>query len=312
MGKCSGLKGGGHHRKAIDVADKKRNEKKNRKKEQEAAGKRAIALQEILSGKLGSAHQDCDIYLQVDNSSSATELCRTHFRFEDCSNRRCKFSHEHSIAEALQNVMSGSSNGEDGDDTPPTIPALQCLPGIIGGGARKRRQRSRWKQPSSGNKSEVEDGISSLSLHTPSPLENALLEGSLVNTIVAYLESNEDVVNLALSCRYLHDLVLIGGNGTDIEEGCQDVQRRKQQAKEAKLLERNQALLKSKGVGVSLRYVVSYIDIVNKKNSKKNKNRKSDTARNTRKRPILIYDYENPHVFRAFRESAAGSVDIEN
>jgi len=339
MGKCSGLKGGGHHRKAIDVADKKRNEKKSRKQEQQEAAKRAMALQEILGGNLGSGHQDCDNDSNSnDDTSCTTELCRAHFRFEDCSNRRCKFSHEHSIAEALQNVISGSnatsSDGNDNGDYTPNIPALNFLPGIIGGGRRKRRQRSRWKQPPTSGELE-EDGISSLSLHSPnmpSPFENALLEGSsVVNTIVAYLESNEDVLHLALSCRYLHQLVLLGGsndngaihNTNDAEEGCQDVQRRKCQAKENKLLERNQALLKSKGVGGRLRYVVSYVDAKaispnpkgeknSKKNSKKNKNRKNDAAANNQRRPILIYDYENPHIFRAFRETSAGSADVKD
>ena len=143
MGKCSGLKGGGHHRKAIDIADKKRNEKKQKKKNAEMAGKRYLALQEILTGKLGSQFQDCDVYLEAttldDNnadgiSSSSTELCRAYFRYDDCSNRRCKFSHEHTIADALQNVTSGSNSNEqygEDQDNAPTIPALLYLPGLL-------------------------------------------------------------------------------------------------------------------------------------------------------------------------------------
>jgi len=345
MGKCSGLKGGGHHRKAIDVADKKRNEKKSRKKDQEAAGKRALALQEILGGKLGSMHKDCDIYLHaeadgsktnnygssnINDTTCTTELCRSYFRWENCCNRRCKFSHEHSIAEALQNVISGSAMSGEGDgDCAPTIPAVRYLPGIIGGGRGKRQQRSRWKQPSTSAEHVVEqDGVSSLSLITPSPMENALLEGSsVVNTIVAYLDSNRDVLHLALSCRYLHHVVLLDSSNSvihaahDIEEGCQDVRRRKQQVKEVKLDERNQLLLKSKVIGGRLRYVVSYLDGPNprggrnsKKNSKKKNKNRNDTAtsRNpTQRWPILIYDYENPHVFQAFREAPSVTANVE-
>lgn len=325
MGKCSGLKGGGHHRKAIDIADKKRNEKKARKKDAEAAGKRYLALQEILSGKVGSIYQDCDIYLEATSDSdgaSSTELCRAHFRTDNCSNRRCKFSHDYTIAEALQNIMSGSNNnsneyGDDNDDYAPTIPALRYLPGIIGDSmSGKRRQRNRWKQPSVGSTSRegvVEDGISSLSLEsqpTISSLENALLEGSsVVNTIVACLPSNQDVLHFGLSGRYLHKVVLLDGNN-GIEEGCLDVQRRKQQYNNAKLHERNEMLLKSKAIGGRLRYVVGYV-IDNKPKAKKNKNKsktkngqRDTSALAQRMRPVLVYDDENPQVFIAFREGA--------
>ena len=330
MGKCSGLKGGGHHRKAIDIADKKRNEKKQKKKNAEMAGKRYLALQEILSGKLGSQYQDCDVYLEatdVDGVSSTTELCRPYFRNDDCSNRRCKFSHEHTIADALQNVTSGSnSNEQHGDDNPPTIPALQYLPGNIGSSMnRKRRHVNRWKQPSKDSSSRegtVEDGISSLSLElsqhqtVSSSLENVLLEGSsVINSIVSYLPSDQDVLHFGLSCRYLHKVVLLDGSSNDsIEEGCQDVVRRKQQYNYIKLQKRNEQLLKSKAIGGRLRYVVGYVMDTNnsrgnkKKNKGKTKNSQRDTASSSqRMRPLLIYDCENPHVFSAFRESASVS-----
>ena len=338
MGKCSGLKAGGHHRKAIDVANKKRNEKQSIKKEKEAAGKRAIALQEILSGKLGSIYTDCDIYLQqqaVDNdgskegggtssstSNSNIELCREHFRFENCSNRRCKFSHEYTIVDALQNVISGTNtttnndnsdyDGSDDNNTPATIPALQFLPGITttGGGRQKRPHRSRMVV----EHNVMEHGVSSLQLdnHTTSPLENA----SIVNTIITYIKSNNDVLNLALTCRYMHQTILFD------EDGCPDVMRRKQRVKESQLEERNKSLLaNSKSTGGRLRYVVGYVEggINNStkggsskkkgNNKKANKNRKNDTAstyctKPQRRRPVLIYDYENPNVFVAFREYA--------
>ena len=338
MGKCSGLKAGGHHRKAIDVANKKRNEKQSIKKEKEAAGKRAIALQEILSGKLGSMYTDCDIYLQqqvVNNdgskeggggtsSASNIELCREHFRYENCSNRRCKFSHEYTIVDALQNVISGTNTttnndnsdydgSDDNNNSQATIPALQFLPGIIttGGGRQKRPHRSRLVM----EHNVVEDGVSSLQLddhNIPSPLENL----SIVNTIITYVKSNNDVLNLALTCRYMHQTILFD------ENGCPDVTRRKQRVKESQLEERNNSLLaNSKSTGGRLRYVVGYVEgglnnstkggSKKKGNNKKaNKNRKNDTASTycteppQRRRPVLIYDYENPNVFVAFREYA--------
>ena len=353
MGKCSGLKGGGHHRKAIDIANKKRTEKQSIKKEKEAAGKRTLILQEILSGELGSIYKDCDIYLQQqqrdrndkggskeeeDGGSSTSrnsniEVCREHFRYENCCNRRCKFSHEYTIADALQNVISGtnntsnsSSNSNDDIDnssiTTTTIPALQFI-SIDGERQQKRRHRSRLVRPPSieHNANIVEDGISSLQLddnhHTPSPLENA----SIVNTIITYIQSNQDVLNLALSCRYIHQTILLEEEGNINGNGCPDVTRRKRQVKECQLDVRNNTLLaNSKAIGGRLRYIVGYVQggTSNAKSSKKkgsnnnnNNNKKSNKNRNEtcvaqhqQRRPVLIYDYENPNVFAAFRESA--------
>mmetsp|Transcript_24266 Transcript_24266/g.67206 ORF Transcript_24266/g.67206 Transcript_24266/m.67206 type:complete len:336 (-) Transcript_24266:224-1231(-) len=314
MGKCSGLKAGGHHRKALDVAEKKRKEKENRKKEQELAGKRAIVLQEILS----NLDPDCDIYLDSkDNNAPIPELCRAHFRFEDCSKRRCKFSHEHSIAEALGNVISGSSSGngrgkgrgraEDSEDgngnsSSPTIPGLQLVPGILveRGNASRRRREQRWKQRPLPSPS---DDASDSQQQSQSHFEIALSEGSsAVNKIVTYLESNTDVLHLALSCRHLHNVILIGDG-----KGCRDVQRRKYRAKEFQLQKRNKALLKDKSVGGRFRYAVSYTESnAHVNNFVKGKNRRNKTKGDNNKsniRPILVYDYENPHVFRAFQES---------
>ena len=346
MGKCSGLKGGGHHRKAIDIANKKRTEKQSIKKEKEAAGKRTLILQEILSGELGSIYKDCDIYLQQqqqqdmndrggskgkeeDGGSSRRngniELCREHFRYENCCNRRCKFSHEYTIADALQNVISGtntssnsSKSNSDIDNssiTTTTIPALQFI-SIDGERQQKRRHhRSRLVRPTSiKHNANVEDGISSLQLddnHTPSPLENA----SIVNTIITYIQSNQDVLNLALSCRYIHQTILLEEGGNINVNGCPDVTRRKRQVKECQLDERNNTLLaNSKAIGGRLRYIVGYVQgtsTVKSGKKKDNNNKKSNKNRNDtcvaqhqQRRPVLIYDYENPNVFAAFRESA--------
>lgn len=324
MGKCSGLKGGGHHRKALDVAERKRKEKEARKKEQELAGHRAITLQEILT----HLDPDCDVYLDAgnendDGSLSMPDLCRSHFRFEDCSNRRCKFSHEHSIAEALGNVVSGTNSGRIGedDDSITTIPALRLVPGIVGDrGIGKRKQKGHKRKPSSRRKSSVRDDAGNSTADDPesqsevlslqSPFESALLEGSSsVNTIVTYLDSDMDVLHLALSCRHLHNLVMIGdGNG----EGCQDVQRRKYRAKEYKLQQRNRALLKNKLVSGRLRYAVTYVESNSSYSGGKisaktrRKNRKSRDGAEEKKanlRPVLLYDYENPNVYLAFKES---------
>lgn len=151
-----------------------------------------------------------------------------------------------------------------------------------------------------------------------SPFENALSEGSsTVDTIVTYLESDLDVLNLALSCRHLQNLVLIGdGNGN--VDGCKDVQRRKYRVKETKLRQRNTALLETKSVGGRLRYAVSYVETninvnncLTAKNKRKNQKAGSKANNKSNLRPILVFDYENPHVFLAFRESGIKS-NIEN
>ena len=317
MGKCSGLKGGGHHRKALDVADKKRKQKVDRKKEQELVGQRAVILQEILT----RLDPDCDVYLDANdnkNSMQVPEFCRSHFRYENCSNRRCKFSHEHSIAEALGNVISGRVE-HNGEENSSTIPGLRLISGIIGDrglcASRRRRdqqQRSRRKQQTL-----TSTGDDTSDLQSMSPFENALSEGSSsVDTIVTYLKSDLDVLNLALSCRHLQNLVLIGG-GNGNGEGCKDVQRRKYRAKETKLQQRNTALLETKSVAGRLRYAVSYVETninVNNclKSKNKHKNQKAGSKANrSNLRPILVYDHENPHVFQAFRESGI-KLNIEN
>ena len=379
MGKCSGLKGGGHHRKALDVAEKKRTEKAARKKEQVQAGKRGVILQQLLC----ELDPDADIYLLAeeedggdvnvnghatinnghneDGSSANTttalpELCRLNFRYDDCSNRRCKFSHQHSIANALGNVVSGSNSsnnnnnsgssnngsGEQDDTTPTTIPALRLIPGVLcerrcsSTSSHRRRQQRQWKiTTSSGDADDIADNVATDTVSS-SPFEAALSEGSsVVNSIVEFLESDIDVLHLSMTCRYLHQLVffLSNGDGNDDNNGdnntnnggCKDVQRRRYRAKERKLQRRNEFLLQSKAVsGRRLRYAVSYVSNNNndigggsssnnikigkkKKNGDKrnnNNNNKKNNSNNSNNnvRPILVFDYENPHVFRAFQE----------
>ena len=71
----------------------------------------------------------------------------------------------------------------------------------------------------------------------------------------------------------------------------------------------------SKAIGGRLRYIVGYVlqgtsnaksgkKKGNNNNKKSNKNRNETCVAQQQRRPVLIYDYENPNVFAAFRESA--------
>ena len=314
MGKCSGLKGGGHHRRALDVAAKKQSEKAARKKEQAEAGKRAVILKEILT----KIDIDCELYLDAaicdgaNNASSKKKgqgealpgLCRKHFRFEACSNKRCRFSKEFSIAEALSNVTSGTnSNDFDDESGHPTIPALRYLPGILENTnkrsnkkknhsiLRRRRDRTVGGQDGQGNENTNSDENDQGPL---SAFEMALSEGSsAVDRIVSCLDSDQDVVSFASTCWQLYDQILK-------DDGCPDVQLRKYRAKHRKLERRNSMLLSNKAMGGSLRYAVGYFPSHTKKSSKKNKKGNSNVPN---LRPVLIFDYENPNVYKAFQES---------
>lgn len=326
MGKCSGLKGGGHHRRAVDVAEKKKNEKAARKNEHAEAGKRAVILKKMLT----EIDPNIDLYLDAvicdrsgcgngnGNGSSQIkqeqlpELCRAHFRNEACSNKRCKFSHDLSISEALANVVSGCNNtSNDENEGPPTIPALRHLPGILGEhnamtGKKKQRTGRILLRATEG------DAETSNSQREWSHLENALSEGSsAIDTIVSCLDSDTDVVHLGTTCRHLYNLVLEGPNGS----GCKSVQLRKYRAKERKLERRNATLLSNRALSGGLRYAVGYFENLPSNNNSgggkkgKGKNRRKNqqgSSKNSNKsslRPVLVFDYENPHVFKAFEES---------
>ena len=354
MGKCSGLKGGGHHRRALDVAAKKQSEKAARKKEQAEAGKRALILKEILT----KIDKDCDLYLDAavceqfqpshnGNAAAAAaapaaaaaanpELCRKHFRHEACTNKRCRFSKEYSIAEALSNVMSGTNtntafdnfnnksnnknnnghNNDDGDNdnvkNTMTIPALRYLPGILGdhhGGskAKKNRRILRRRRP---DDDAVGDHLHPQTPPPPPPLlfslfETALSEGSsAVDRIVSCLDEDRDVVSFGSTCWHLYDQILR-------DQGCPGVQLRRYRSNHRKLDRRNKTLLSNKALGGSLRYAVGYFESTtfhnnNKQKSKKKNNNSSSSSSNNNKprlRPVLIFDYENPNVYKAFVES---------
>ncbi len=333
MGKCSGLKGGGHHRKAIDVAEKKKNEKAARKKEQAASGKRAVILKEILT----ELDPDCDLYMDAAISDSVSsggskqqaqqlsqgqqqqqqqqqqpsqykkensggaglpDLCRANFRHEACSNKRCKFSHEYSIAEALSNVVSGTNQVNDYDDGPQTLPALRHLPGILGNNQSKKKPSLRRRRLSPSHDHD----------RPLSAFETALSEGSsAVDRIVACLDSDQDVLNFGTTCWHLFGVTLGG-------DGCPDVQRRKYRARERKLDRRNAMLLANKSLAGGLRYAVSYFEssssvVTSSKKKKKSKNNKKPGSS---LRPVLVFDFENPNVYKAFRESGLCKAGLES
>lgn len=293
MGKCSGLKGGGHHRKALDVAKAKQMEKERRKQEQAERGKRAAILRDLLT----NTDPNCDLYLDANgrdnnnncennNTTSRGDLCRSNFRSQSCTNKRCKFSHEHSIADALGNVISGT-NSTEMDDGPATIPALRYLPGMLGSHPGKKPRSSRLRR-----------------VHDPehdalrSPLELALSEGSSsVESIVECLESNVDVVHLGRACQHLYRLILDGA-------GCRDIQKRKDKVLIQQLERRNASVLATKAMAGSLRYAVSYFEDNHAQTNKAaNRNRNHKKQSQPRLRPVLVFDFENPHVYEAFKAS---------
>jgi hypothetical protein len=154
------------------------------------------------------------------------------------------------------------------------------------------------------------------------------LEGSsVIDTIVSCLESNRDVVSFGLVCKRLCTMVLLG-TGTDAtitttttttttttaSVGCRDVQRRKHRCQERTLERRNTMLLSTKALAGSLRYAVVYCENKNRSSSSISTTSSSSTKRGKAKRnhkrnpptslrPVLVFDYENPHVYKAFQES---------
>jgi len=358
MGKCSGLKGGGHHRRALDVQQAKSAAKKQQKEEQAKLGKRAANCKELLlkldphvdlyldaaicnqfekqktnegnhnhnneratkppqhskpsknkkkGGKKAAAEklqQALDHQNEIPNKQSAKfrlpQLCRNHFRFASCKNKRCKFSHEYSIADALDNVVSGtnstmedsitSSTIDNDEKELATIPYLRWMPGLHSTEASSSKSKSKIR----GRRFPVHPE------RTLSLLEQALSEGSMaIDYIAGCLENDKDVVSLGLSCRHLYQVILEGS-------GCPDVHRRKQLATRRMLLKRNEMVTQTKALSGSLRYAVAYVPTITKSsNTKRNKKGGGNaaTANNssTVLRPMLVFDYENPNVYEAFR-----------
>merc|ERR1719253_1404237 len=331
MGKCSGLKGGGHHRRALDVAQAKQAAKANQKQEQVQVGKRAAACRELLT-----LDPHCDLFLDAaicnrhdggDADPSATksqqgsnnsnknknknknknrrgskkaaaklqqamdernevpnkhcasfelpELCRRHFRHASCKKKRCKLSHEHCIADALDNVTR-NANADHGaeDDGPVAIPCLSFLPGSRDGTPSKKKMTV--DRPADSER-------------RLSPIEGALLEGSLaIDLVASCLEADVDVVRFGMASRSLCRGLLVGLGGA----GCPDVQRRRQLAARRQMLRRNDMVTGTKNLAGSLRYAVSHVPA------------QGGTANSARRlRPVLVFDYECPYVYESFRSS---------
>jgi len=295
MGRCGGLKEGGHHRKAIDVAKKKKAEKSERAARKEAAGQRAAHLEKLLA--IGP---DCDIYLSAaagHNAQPTRPLCRSYFRYDSCTNRRCKFSHEHSIADAMVPGSAASRSDAEEEEGDSTMPPVELIPGLVNdrpaSGAKERRRRRAAPPPVPGAAGSFEE-----------------MPVATVQSIVAYCEDDADVGNVIRSCRYLRQCLM----------DCRNVRHRKRTAMEVRLRSRNDMLL-VRATAERLRFAVSYANVATAdtnnnvteqthvkgksdrgkgKGGKKGKNGKSSAM----ERPTLAYDFENPHVFRDFQENA--------
>lgn len=284
MGRCGGLKEGGHHRKAIDLAAKKRAEKDARKKAQLNSSERVLAMHKILSFENG----DVDVYLDAPN---LRPMCRSYFRFDRCFNRRCKFSHKYSIAEAIfqsdaaMSTQSAKSKGKRDYDEDPSMPAVELIPGILG--ASWHRQRSfAMAAPKSGAAGAFEK-----------------MSDVIIRDIVAFCKRDSDVGHTAQSCRYLRQCLL----------DCKYVQRRYIQSMEIRLRTRNEMLMKKSMAG-RLRFAVSYarvaninragrLDLCPDEGKLSNKKGFGSQKRRCKRliRPTLVYDYECPNVFQAFQ-----------
>lgn len=374
MGKCSGLKGGGHHRRALDVAANKKAIKEQQRQEHLEASQRYTILKDLLrppggSTRSGNTNMDADIYLQVDKATIDDHpcLCREYFRYGDCDkHRRCKFSHQYTIADAVSNIMidptsitttktTAAANIVDGDeeaaaeDVATTIPALQLITGILyqfdaEQNTYKQRRKERYHNivSSSSSSSTDNDDDDNTTTCTIDVFEMvAAGSNGVMDTIISYIESNVEVVALMKSCRSLN---------YSIGNCCPSYHYRLYQQQQKLLQYRNEALLQSKAMGGRLRYAVMYIPTPDtttttpnvddhssgnsttnstkcldglssisvsrkqsrkeKRQNKKKKNNANDTptptistTTTTRKglRPILIYDYENPQVYTAYK-----------
>jgi hypothetical protein len=214
-----GLKEGGHHRKALDVAAKKKALKNAEKDAKVAAGERKQILAKILK-----LDPDVDVYLETtDESSRSRPLCRAHLRFDKCSNRRCKLSHEHTIGHAIRPTANVDNNGGE-------APALELVPGLLG------PRRSLQKRRPVGN---------------PKPGAAGTLEALpefAVEMIAAFASSNADIGNMMRACRYLRACLM----------DCSVVLRRHEMAVAELLRQRNAMLLK---LAPRLRFAISYRDL---------------------------------------------------
>ena len=86
-----------------------------------------FADRSVLLSRLLSIDSDADVFLLASHQDHERRpLCRAHFRFDSCSNRRCKWSHSLSLGGA-QN-LSTAQNSESSSD--PTDSALEAYWGV--------------------------------------------------------------------------------------------------------------------------------------------------------------------------------------
>ena len=305
MGRCGGLKEGGHHRRAIDVAQRKKAAKAARREAQLAAGHRAAALERLLA-----LDADCDVYLLAapdpgQQQQQRRPLCRSYFRFDRCANRRCKLSHEHSIADACACALPGISrsdgSGSEKTDTsmatdtsteeaPQSLPALELIPGGL------LRSRRRTAPLAMGPRVPGAAGA----------FEE--LPESAVRDIAALCPDDAAVGHLMRSCRYVRRCL----------RDCRDVRRREGAAARVRLEGRNGRLLSDRATAGRLRFAVSYMDAgchaaaaaaatatagTRKSGKKGGQKGRGASANAAARRPTLAYDFEDPRVFRAFEQT---------
>lgn len=278
------LKEGGHHRRALDLAAKKKALKQAEKEQKSAAGERGQILAKLLE-----LDPDADLYL---DSPGSRPLCRAHFRLEDCFNRRCKLSHEYTIADA---VSSSSSNQHDNKDnvSGDEMPALELVPGILGA-----RTTSKTKRRPVG---------------PPTPGAAALFEGLpgdlvVLEWMVSFFEDNSDIYSMMRTCRFLRISLM----------ECNIVMQRRQSAVDALVARRNQRLLAGgRATAARLRFAVSYSRGTKETSKGKNnyckegqgkggKKKKKGRAHPSSHGPTLAYDHENAAVFRSFQTNFHG------
>ena len=307
MGRCGGLKEGGHHRRAIDVAQRKKAAKAARREAQLASGRRAAALERLLV-----LDADCDVYLlaampdpeqQQQQQQQARPLCPSYFRFDRCANRRCKLSHEHSIADAcacaLPSMSRSDGSGSEKTDTSMAtdtsteeapLPALELLPGGL------LRPRRRTAPLAMGPRVPGAAGA----------FEE--LPESAVRDIAAFCPDDAAVGHLTRSCRYVRRCL----------RDCRDVRRREGAAARVRLEGRNGRLLSDRATAGRLRFAVSYMDAgchaaaaaaatatagTRKSGKKGGQKGRGASANAAARRPTLAYDFEDPQVFRAFEQT---------
>lgn len=288
----AGLKEGGHHRRGIDVAQKKAEEKRAAQEVREKSG-------EFLR-KLLQLDPDLDIYLSEGTGSTDPEsqvmhpararplskpLCWDHFKRESCSNRRCKFSHSLSIASARPIEDVDEIPDEAATDKQPTLTLLR------GYGPRPSNTRT------------FQFGI-------PTEAAAGLFEPlpeSVVDVLLEFACLDADLGSFGTCCRRFRLGLLVSTEAS----------KRKANAVPALNVRRAQWLVQSKNAS-RVRYAVSYSAMAaapaespsgrdgKPRRREKSKKGTADGSASVAAAPapVLAFDFEREGVFRAFERSA--------